>query len=148
MSPPPLDSVSMSSDATRTASEEEATRGLAAEGGGQKEDDPEKVVGREKSGGGLSGNGHLERDSDGVLVEDGVPIVRMNGPDDPDSYVSFFLLSRSCSRSLSSPNHSPLNLSNARKWAIVIVITSASFCITCCSSMSASTFPFPSLPVG
>ncbi|GAA5844999.1 hypothetical protein JCM11251_003177 [Rhodosporidiobolus azoricus] len=60
------------------------------------------------------------RDSDGVLLENGVPIVRLTGPDDPDS---------------------PLNLPTARKWLIVIVITSAAFCITCCSSMIAFTYP-------
>ncbi|BGP04676.1 hypothetical protein JCM10049v2_000478 [Rhodotorula toruloides] len=61
-----------------------------------------------------------ERDEDGVAIENGVPIVRLRGPDDPLS---------------------PLNFSKARKWLIVSIVTSGAFCITCCSSMIAFTYP-------
>ncbi|BGP12510.1 hypothetical protein JCM10213v2_000427 [Rhodosporidiobolus nylandii] len=61
-----------------------------------------------------------ERDEDGVMVEDGVPLVRLKGPNDPLS---------------------PMNMSRARRWMIVILLTSCSFCITCCSSMIAFTYP-------
>ncbi|BEJ12282.1 hypothetical protein CspHIS471_0207420 [Cutaneotrichosporon sp. HIS471] len=45
--------------------------------------------------------------------------VRWDGPDDP---------------------HCPLNMSTARKWAIVIVIAVSCLCVTCCSSMAAMTY--------
>ncbi|GAA5859832.1 hypothetical protein JCM1840_006476 [Sporobolomyces johnsonii] len=61
-----------------------------------------------------------QRDEDGVMMENGVPVVRLKGPDDPLS---------------------PLNMSTARKWLIVTIVTSASFCVTCCSSMVAFTYP-------
>ncbi|BGP44550.1 hypothetical protein JCM10450v2_000364 [Rhodotorula kratochvilovae] len=61
-----------------------------------------------------------ERDADGVALEDGVPIVRLSGPDDPMS---------------------PLNRPKWQRWLIVLVVTSASFCVTCCSSMIAFTYP-------
>ncbi|GAA5969102.1 hypothetical protein JCM11641_007470 [Rhodosporidiobolus odoratus] len=61
-----------------------------------------------------------ERDQDGVSLEDGVPVVRLTGPDDPLS---------------------PINMSKSRRWLMVIIMTSCSFCITSCSSMVAFTYP-------
>jgi hypothetical protein len=66
-----------------------------------------------------SGDGKVEvgsssRDLDGVKEEDGIPMVGLNGLDDPLS---------------------PINMPHWRKWAIVVVISSASFCVACCSSL-------------
>lgn len=47
--------------------------------------DVEKGERKGEKAAGLSAKGDEERDSDGVLVENEVPIVRMKGPDDPDS---------------------------------------------------------------
>ncbi|GAA5896316.1 MFS transporter [Sporobolomyces salmoneus] len=62
----------------------------------------------------------LERDEDGVAIENGVPIVRLKGPDDPDS---------------------PLNMSLLRRWMIVIIVSSCGFCVTSASSMIVFTNP-------
>ncbi|GAA6014861.1 hypothetical protein JCM11491_002140 [Sporobolomyces phaffii] len=61
-----------------------------------------------------------ERDEDGVAIEEGVPVVRLRGPDDPDS---------------------PLNMSLLRRWMCVIIVSSCGFCVTSCSSMIAFTYP-------
>ncbi|GAA5967258.1 hypothetical protein JCM8115_005444 [Rhodotorula mucilaginosa] len=61
-----------------------------------------------------------ERDADGVALEDGIPLVKLTGDDDPLS---------------------PLNMAPLRKWTIVVVVTSASFCVTSCSSMIPFTYP-------
>ncbi|GAA6032025.1 hypothetical protein JCM8097_003393 [Rhodosporidiobolus ruineniae] len=115
---------SMSSDTTRhdvMTADKTTARGLDAVPGPTLQD-----IAKEAGRG--EGNGkeapqkaeEPERDADGVSIEDGVPIVRMRGPDDPDS---------------------PLNMSTLRKWIITGVITSASFSITSCSSMIAFTYP-------
>ncbi|GEM06256.1 MFS transporter [Rhodotorula toruloides] len=76
--------------------------------------------GKERAGPAKGTAGTPDRDEDGVAVEDGVPIVRLRDPDDPLS---------------------PLNFTTARKWLIVSIVTSGAFCITCCSSMIAFTYP-------
>ncbi|GAA6006686.1 hypothetical protein JCM10207_005020 [Rhodosporidiobolus poonsookiae] len=118
----------LSSGATRTngpTDEEIAARGLSGEPGPTLQDVEKDAglsgVGEEKaSSGGTSKEEAHERDSDGVMLENGVPIVRLTGPDDPVS---------------------PLNMAKGRRWLIVILITSCSFCITCCSSMIPFTYP-------
>ncbi|GAA5997332.1 MFS transporter [Rhodotorula paludigena] len=103
-----------------------AARGREGEPGPALQD-VEKRAGAEE-GGDLSASSpplqekpqEVERDEDGVAVEDGVPLIRLRGQDDPLS---------------------PLNRSTRQRWTIVCVVTSASFCITCCSSMVAFTYP-------
>ncbi|GAA6061926.1 hypothetical protein JCM10212_001494 [Sporobolomyces blumeae] len=60
------------------------------------------------------------RDEDGVAIIKGVPLVGLKGPDDPLS---------------------PLNLSLARRWTYVLIVSSCGFCVTSCSSMISQTYP-------
>ncbi|KAM0755472.1 MFS general substrate transporter [Meredithblackwellia eburnea MCA 4105] len=58
-------------------------------------------------------------DADGVRFENGQYIVGFNGPDDSSL---------------------PINMSTMKKWVIICTISSASFCVTCGSSMVASSY--------
>ncbi|GAA5856336.1 hypothetical protein JCM8547_000876 [Rhodosporidiobolus lusitaniae] len=113
---------SADSDATRrvdTIQEDKVVaRGQAGEGGPTMREIEEK--GERGVEPGADAERGSERDEDGVMIENGVPIVRMRDDQDPES---------------------PLNFSYFRKWLIVITITSASFCITSCSSAIAFTYP-------
>ncbi|SGY31884.1 BQ5605_C002g01269 [Microbotryum silenes-dioicae] len=73
----------------------------------------------EEGGGKPDDDEEAKRDKDGVRMEDGVPMVGLTGLDDP---------------------FSPLRTSNARKWVILLVVSSAAFCVTCCSSMVSLTY--------
>lgn len=52
------------------------------------ERDVEKYAGNQGATAALDAGNALERDRDGVAIENGVPIVRLTGPDDPDRSVS------------------------------------------------------------
>ncbi|KAM0755473.1 MFS general substrate transporter, partial [Meredithblackwellia eburnea MCA 4105] len=72
--------------------------------------------------GGTAEKGHqtsAEWDADGVRIENGIPVVGLKGPEDP---------------------FSPINMTPLKKWILILVISSASFCVTCCSSMVASSY--------
>ncbi|GAA5839145.1 hypothetical protein JCM3766R1_002270 [Sporobolomyces carnicolor] len=84
------------------------------------ERDVEKHAGNQRAMAALDAGNALERDRDGVAIENGVPIVRLTGPDDPDS---------------------PLNMSLLRRWMCVIIVSSCGFCVTSASSMIAFTYP-------
>ncbi|GAA5925312.1 hypothetical protein JCM3775_006420 [Rhodotorula graminis] len=117
--------LSVHSDATQTG-EHATARGDEGEAGpalrdAEKQGGPKGEGGDEAAkSGGASDAAEPERDGDGVAMEDGVPIVRLTGPDDPMS---------------------PLNRPKWQRWLIVIVVTSGAFCVTCCSSMIAFTYP-------
>ncbi|GAA5922081.1 MFS transporter [Sporobolomyces koalae] len=66
------------------------------------------------------GSPPIERDEDGVAIENGVPLVRLKGPDDPLS---------------------PLNMPLLKRWMCVAIVSSCGFCVTSCSSMIAFTYP-------
>ncbi|GAA5823404.1 hypothetical protein JCM5353_002135 [Sporobolomyces roseus] len=108
------------------------TRSEASASSGRTTADPsaeQEKGGRSDSEDVEKGKGHLpqqeeeiplERDEDGVALENGVPLLRLKGPDDPLS---------------------PLNMSLLKRWTVVGVISSCGFCVTSCSSMIAFTYP-------
>lgn len=69
-------------------SETSAHTTLAEPGAGkevsEESPDVEKTAGQNDEVGELDGGVTVERDQDGVAIESGIPIVRLNGPDDPD----------------------------------------------------------------
>ncbi|SCV68711.1 BQ2448_832 [Microbotryum intermedium] len=115
-----------SSSSTVAASDRESSLDRPMQDGSKQpsrrheEVDEEAAIGAKKDKeGGNADNAESKRDEDGVRIEHGIPMVGLTGPDDP---------------------FSPLQISKARKWVILVVVSSAAFCVTCCSSMVSLTY--------